>query len=446
MRYLPKSESIRKQMLAALGVSSMEELFAGIPEKARQKGPLELPRALSEPEILEYFQERAAENSGGMLRLLGAGVYNHFRPVLVDALLSRGEFFTAYTPYQAEIAQGTLQSIFEFQTLMCQLTGQDVANASMYDGSTALPESVAMALRITGRRRVLVARSVHPEYRQVLGTYTRRQDVEVVELPVGCDGRLHQEALRGALNDKTAAVAVQSPNFFGCLEEIPAIAEQAHRHGALLIGVINEGVSLGIVRPPVEADIVAMEGQSFGLPLSYGGPWVGVIASKEKFVRSLPGRLCGQTTDREGRRGFVLTLATREQHIRRAKATSNICTNQALCALAATIFLCVYGKEGLRKLAEQNLAKAHYLADELGKLGGVRLPFGATFFNEFVVRLDADAASVQQRLREKGIIAGVNLTKWYPELKNSLLLCATETVKRTDLDRFVAAFKEALGK
>ena len=444
MRYLPKSDRDRKEMLAAVGVSSAEDLFACIPAGARLKRPLNLPAALSEPEILDFFRARAAENSGDALRLLGAGAYDHFRPVLVDALLSRGEFFTAYTPYQAEISQGTLQSIFEFQTLLCQLTGQEVANASMYDGSTALPEALMMAMRITGRSRVVVARSVHPEYRQVLRTYARRQGIEIVELPWAADGRLDAKAMAAAINDQTAAVAVQSPNFFGCVENVAAAAEAAHRHGALLVAVVTEGVSLGLLPPPTEADIVAMEAQSFGLPVSYGGPWVGVIASKEKFVRSLPGRLAGQTTDAEGRRGFVLTLSTREQHIRREKATSNICTIQALCALAATILLTIYGKQGLRELAEQNLAKAHYLADALAKLAGVKRAFAAPFFNEFAVTVEGDVRQLQQKLLEKKMVAGVELGRWYPELKSHLLLCATETSKRTDLDRFAAAFGDAL--
>ncbi len=445
MRYLPKSERDRREMLAALGAASIGELFNCIPARARMSCPLDLPAALSEPEILDFFRARAAENApADTLRLLGAGAYEHFRPVIVDALISRGEFLTAYTPYQAEISQGTLQAIFEFQTMMCQLTGQEVANASMYDGSTALPEAVMMAVRLTGRRRVLVARSIHPEYREVLRTYARSQGLDLVELPWAANGQVDAKALAAAVNDQTAAVAMQSPNFFGSVEDVAATAEAAHARGALLINVITEAASLGLVRPPAEADIVAMEAQSFAMPPSYGGPWVGVIASKEKFVRSLPGRLAGQTTDKDGRRGFVLTLATREQHIRRERATSNICTNQALCALAATIFLAVYGKQGLRELAEQNLAKAHYLADALGKVRGVKRAFAAPFFNEFAVAVDGDAGRAHKKLLEKKMVAGVELGRWYPELKNHLLLCVTETAKRADLDRFAAAFAEAL--
>jgi len=451
MRYLPKSDSDRREMLAALGLSSVEQLFDSIPAELRRKEPLALPRALSEPEILDYFRQHAAENAAGHVKLLGAGAYDHFRPVIIDALISRGEFFTAYTPYQAEISQGTLQAIFEFQTLLCQLTGQEVANASMYDGSTALAEAVLMALRITGRSRVLVAANVHPEYREVLRTYLAGPGVTLAEIPVaaspaagGASGQVDSAALAKLLDETVAAVAIQSPNFFGCIEEIPALAEQAHRHGALLVTAIAEPVSLGLLRAPAEADIVALESQAFGLPASYGGPYAGVIATKEKFVRSLPGRLAGQTTDRDGRRGFVLALATREQHIRREKATSNICTNQALCALAVTIFLCVYGRRGLRDLAEQNLAKAHYLAAELAKLKGVRLPYTAPCFNEFVVELEADAAEVHRRLLPRKFVAGVPLSRWLPERRGALLLCATETARRGDLDNFVAALWEVL--
>jgi glycine dehydrogenase subunit 1 len=445
MRYLPKSDAERAQMLSELGCSSIEDLFGCIAADLHLKQPLQIPAAMSEYEILEYFRARGAENACGCVRLLGAGAYDHFRPVVVDALISRGEWFTAYTPYQAEISQGTLQAIFEFQTMMCQLTGQEVANASMYDGSTALPEAAMMAARINGRHRVLVARSVHPEYREVLRTYSHSQGIELLEIPYAKSGQVDAAALAAALNEETAAVAVQSPNFFGCIEDIPAIAEAAHQHGALLISVITEPVSLGLLRPPARADIVAMEAQGFGLAPSYGGPYAGVIASKEKFVRSLPGRLAGQTTDSEDRRGFVLTLSTREQHIRREKATSNICTNQALCALAVTIFLSVYGKQGLRELAEQNLAKAHYLAEELNKVPGVKQVFPARFFNEFAVQLEKDAAQLHRRLREQLILAGVELGRWYPEMKNALLLCVTETVNREELDKVVRAFREAMG-
>src|SRR5216684_2823012 len=330
MRYLPKSPAERQEMLSAIGAESIDELFSSIPERYRLRQALNLPGPFSEAEIIQYFTDRAAENSRGYTSFRGAGVYNHLRSVVTDTILQRGEFLTSYTPYQPEISQGTLQAIFEFQTLMCQLTGQEVANASMWDGSTALTEAVLMAERLTGRNRVVVARSVHPEYRQVLATYGRNVGLQVDEAAFTPSGQIDAAALRASVNQATAAVVVQSPNFFGVLEQLPELAEIAHARDALLVVAVTEGVSLGIVRPPAEADIVAMEGQSFGLAPSYGGPFVGVITTREKFVRQMPGRLAGQTTDTQGRRGFVLTLATREQHIRRERATSNICTNQAL--------------------------------------------------------------------------------------------------------------------
>ena len=356
MRYLPKSPAERQAMLAAIGAKSIDKLFESIPEKYRLREPLNLPGPLSEAEVIQYFRERANENSLGYTSFLGAGVYQHLRSVITDTILLRGEFLTSYTPYQAEITQGTLQAIFEFQTLMCQLTGQEVANASMYDGSTATTEAVLMAERLTGRSRVLVARSLHPEYREVLQTYAKNSGLHVEEIGYTKSGTIDIAAIKNALKDDVAAVVAQSPNFFGVLETLPEIANLAHGAGALLVTAIAEGVSLGAVKPPAEADIVAMEAQSLGLPPSYGGPFAGVIASRDKFVRQMPGRLAGQTTDTEGRRGFVLTLATREQHIRRERATSNICTNQALCALAATVHLTLLGKQGLREMAEQNAA------------------------------------------------------------------------------------------
>ncbi len=444
MRYLPKSAGERREMLAAIGAKSIDELFASIPEAFRLKQPLRLPEAMSEAEIIEYFKARAAENSLGHTSFLGAGVYNHLRSVVVDALIQRGEFLTSYTPYQAEISQGTLQAIFEFQTLMCQLTAQEVANASMYDGSTAMTEAVLMAERITGRHRVLVARSVHPEYRQVLQTYARHAGLIVEEIPFAATGQVDATTLKGLLNDDTAAVVVQSPNFFGALEPVQELADVAHAKQALLVVTITEAVSLGAVRPPAEADIVAMEGQSFGLAPSYGGPFAGVIASREKFVRQMPGRLAGQTADTQGRRGFVLTLATREQHIRREKATSNICTNQALCALAATVHLCLLGKEGLREMALQNLSKAQFALAELERIPGVKRAFRAPFFNEFVVELPRAAKLVNATLLREKIIGPLPLGTFYPELAKRALVCVTETTPRSEIERFAAALRQAL--
>src|SRR5450759_505058 len=391
-------------MLDACGVSSPEELFAHLPEAVRLNRPLNLAPGISEYEIVQYFRDRAAECATGYASFLGAGVYNHFRPVLVDTVVSRGEFLTSYTPYQAEIAQGTLTTIFEFQTMICQLTGMDVANASMYDGSTAVPEAAMMAVRATGKRRVLVARSVHPEYREVLATYARNQGMPVVEFGYEAEtGNLELEDLERQMDPLTGAVIVQTPNFFGIVEQVKAAAEIAHRHGALLIVVFTEAVSLGLLAPPADADIVAGELQSFAISPSYGGPYAGIIATREKYIRQMPGRLVGQTTDSRGNRAFCLTLSTREQHIRREKATSNICTNQALIALMATVFMTVYGKQGLRELAEQNLAKADYLKSVLG--AGAKVLFdGAPRFHEFVLELPKSAEATNAALLGDKII------------------------------------------
>src|ERR1700682_2403400 len=444
MRYLPKSPAERQEMLAAIGAKSIDELFSSIPERFRLRKALNIPGPYSEAEGIQYFKDRAAENSNGYTSFLGAGVYNHLRSVVTDAIIQRGEFLTSYTPYQAEITQGTLQAIFEFQTLMCQLTGQEVANASMYDGSTATTEAVLMAERLTGRQRVLVARSVHPEYREVLKTYAKNSGLRVEEIPFTANGTVDAKALRAALKDDVAAVVVQSPNFFGVIETLAPLAEATHASGGMLVVAIAEGVSLGLLRPPVEADIVAMEAQSFGLAPSYGGPFAGVIASKDKFVRQMPGRLAGQTTDTEGRRGFVLTLATREQHIRREKATSNICTNQALCALAATVHLTLLGKEGLREMAEQNLAKAQFALAELTKVPGVRRAFDAPFFNEFTLEFPRSVKIVNAHLLRKKIVGPVVLGTSYPELTKHALVCVTETTTRADIEKLAVGLRHAL--
>jgi glycine dehydrogenase subunit 1 len=436
MRYLPKSPAEREKMLAEIGVASIDDLFAVIPADERLTRDLDVPRQHAESEIIEYFRAAGRKNATNYASFLGAGCYRHYRPVIIDSLVQRGEFLTSYTPYQAEITQGTLQAIFEFQTMIAELTGMDVANASMYDGSTGAAEAVRMAMRITGREKAVVAATVHPEYREVMETYAKHQGLPPTL--TGYDqetGRIDLAALGDAVTEETAAVLVQSPNFFGVIEDIPAIAEIAHAKGALLIVSIAEAVSLGVVRPPVEADIVSMEAQSFGVALSYGGPFCGVIAAKEKYVRQMPGRLVGQTVDSSGYRGFVLTLATREQHIRREKATSNICTNQALVALMATIFLSVYGKEGIRELAEHNLAKASYAAEALFSQPGARLRFhGAPRFNEFVLQTEETPAQWSQRLLDAKIVGGIDLSRWYPELQKCTLWCATEIVTRANID------------
>jgi glycine dehydrogenase subunit 1 len=397
---------------------------------------------MAESEIVDWFKLRSKENGDGYTSFLGAGAYFHYRPVVIDALVQRGEFLTAYTPYQAEFAQGTLQAIFEFQTMVSELTGMDLANASMYDGSTGAAEAVMMAVRITGRSGAVVARSLHPEYREVLGTYATHQRIPLKTVSFTDSGRIDLKELEQAVAEDTACVLIQSPNFFGTIEDVEAIAEIAHKREALLIVSIAEAVSLGIVEPPRVADIIAMEAQSFGVPMGFGGPYCGVIATKEKFVRQMPGRLAGQTVDKKGKRGFVLTLATREQHIRREKATSNICTNQALVALMVNIFMTVYGKVGLRELAKQNLAKTAYAADQFGRNAKV-LFASAPRFNEFVVQTSEDPSAINSRLLGHKIVGGLPLKKFYPELGNSALWCCTELTTRSMIDTAVGLVAES---
>ena len=423
-------------MLSTIGAESLEDLFSYLPPEVRLQRPLDLEPGKSEYEIIDYFRARAGENANGYTSFLGAGVYNHYRPVLVDTVVSRGEFLTSYTPYQAEISQGTLITIFEFQTMICQLTGMDVANASMYDGSSAVPEAAMMAMRLTNRDRIAIARSVHPEYRETLVTYAQHQGMPVVEFGYERDaGTVDLDDLEAKMDSDTAAVIIQSPNFFGVVENTRRAAEIAHKHGALLVFIFTEAVSLGLLEPPRDADIVAGELQSFAISPSYGGPYAGVIAAKEKFIRQMPGRIVGETRDSNGNRAFCLTLATREQHIRREKATSNICTNQALIALMGTVFMTIYGKQGLRELAEQNLAKAHYLASKLPRR------FTGPFFNEFVATTNgAGPDEINQKLLHKKIIGGLPLGRFYPELENAMLWCATEMTGREQMDAVAEVF------
>jgi glycine dehydrogenase subunit 1 len=449
MRYLPKSPADREAMLAEIGVPTIESLFETIPAEYRLTEDLKIPRQHSESEILERFRAFGSNvASGDALELaaqpasklfasfLGAGAYRHYRPVIIDSLVQRGEFLTSYTPYQPEISQGTLQAMFEFQTMICELTGMEIANASMYDGSTGAAESVLMACRVTGRQGAVVARTVHPEYREVLATVTKHQEIPITEVGyVAETGRVDLAAMDAAITEETAAVLIQSPNFFGTIEDVAAIAAIAHKKGALLIVSIAEAVSLGVIKAPVEADIVSLEAQSFGVAVGFGGPYCGVIACKEKFLRQMPGRLVGETKDTNGKRGWVLTLSTREQHIRREKATSNICTNQALVALMVTIFLTVYGKQGLRELAEQNLAKAAYLRKALLDAGAATKFDGTPRFHEFVLTTKESAATVNAKLLEQQIVGGLALAKWYPELGESAALwCATELTSKAQMD------------
>jgi glycine dehydrogenase subunit 1 len=442
MRYIPNSPDERKAMLQDIGVAGIEELFQQIPENLRLNSPIGIGEAMSEPDLIAYFRDLAAKNAANFQSFLGAGAYSHFIPVIIDSLISRSEFFTAYTPYQPELSQGTLQYIFEFQTMTCQLTGMEVANASLYDGSTGLAEAVLMAQRITRRDKFVIAGSVHPQYREVVELYTKHMGLQFDTAPHAESGALEVSDLH--IDKQTAAVVVQSPNFFGCIEDLQAIAEAAHAAGALLIVAVAEGLSFGALKSPgaCGADIVVAEGQSFGIPLSYGGPYCGMFATLEKYIRQMPGRLVGETKDHHGRRGYVLTLSTREQHIRREKATSNICTNQGLFALMATIYLATLGRKGVQEVAQQNLQKAHYAAQQIAALEGFSLPFAAPFFNEFVVNTPQPASEVLKRLLDKQILGGIALDTYYPEMSHGLLVCVTETTRREAIDQLVAGLAE----
>jgi glycine dehydrogenase subunit 1 len=428
-------------MLEAIGVPSIDALFEPVPAAVRLHRELDLPPALSEPDLTAHLVALAGQNAdpSKFATFLGAGAYRHFAPSFIDQLLLRSEFYTAYTPYQPEIAQGTLQAIFEFQTLVSQLMGTDLANASMYDGSTAMAEAAMMACRLTKRDRLIVASSVHPHYREVLATYAGNLGLTIVEVGYEADGTVDRRQLAEAATG-AAAVIVQYPNFFGVIEDPREAVEIAKAAGALSVAVVTEPVAMGLLQPPgsLGVDIVAAELQAFGVPVGYGGPYCGVIAASEKCMRQMPGRFVGVATDTEGRKGFVLTLATREQHIRREKATSNICTNSGLMALAATMFMAAYGKDGLPELARLNFDKAHYAQAAMAKTGQ-RLRFAAPFFNEFVVGGLGDAAAVQKRLLGSGLVAGLPLGRYYPELRDSLLVCVTELNRAEDIDRLADA-------
>ncbi len=443
MRYIPSSPEGQQLMLQEIGLSSLEDLLKAIPNDIRLKSPLNIPAPLSEAGLIEQFKSYERKNSSEVLSFLGAGVNDHHLPTVIDALISRGEFLTSYTPYQAEISQGTLQAIFEFQTFVCQLTGMEVSNASMYDGSTALAEAILMAARVSQRSQFLVAGSVHPEYRAVAETYMRHQQLPVELVKFLEDGTIDRERLERQLSSDIAAVVVQSPNFFGNIEPMARLAELAHGQGALLVVVVAEALSMGILRSPgsAGADIVCGEAQSLGIPASFGGPHAGFLAAREKFVRNLPGRLVGQTVDEEGRRGFVLTLSTREQHIRREKATSNICTNQSLFALMAAIYCSVLGKKGIREVASHNIAKTQYAISELMKAPGVAVRFNGPRFNEVVVQLASSHEECLRKFYGANIIPGIPLGRYYPELKDCLLMSFTETKSKEDIDRLVAVLK-----
>ena len=441
MDYVPHTPEDRQKIMRAIGISDLDELFADIPETFRLKRLLDLPPALSEQEVSGLMRNIGSLNTIPSVTLTGAGAYHHFIPAVVGHVISRSEFYTAYTPYQAEISQGILQAIYEYQTMIAKLTGMQVANASMYDGASAMAEAAVLAAKSLNRKNIVITRSVHPQYRQVVKTYAWSNGYEVVEAPCGPDGRLDGPALVEAVNRDTAAVLVQTPNFFGIIEDIAGIEAAVHAQGALLVSAFTDATSLGLLKPAgaMGADFVVGEGQAFGNPMNYGGPYLGVFASTNQFLRKIPGRLAGATVDKDGKRGFVLTLQTREQHIRRERATSNICSNEALCALAAAVYLVCLGKN-LKKIAQLNFSKAQYLKAQLTGLPGWVPVFSAPVYNEFAVRCP-DPAAVNRKLQNEGIIGGYELEKDYPELKNSLLFCATEMLSRDAMDRVVSILK-----
>jgi glycine dehydrogenase subunit 1 len=440
VKYIPATAAERERMLRSAGARSVDDLFADIPAEVRLTRPLDLPPAMPDPDLLAHMRTIAGQNvdCDRLACFLGAGAYDHFVPSTVSHLALKPEFLTAYTPYQAELMQGELQAIYEYQTMMCELLAMDVANASMYDGASATGEAAAMAADVTKRSEVLVSSALHPEYRQVLRTYTTHLPITVKDLPAR-DGVTPLDAVREAVTADTAAVIVQSPNFFGCVEDGAALAQAVHERGALLVVAIAEPLSLGLLKPPGEygADIVTGEGQALGNALNYGGPYLGIMATKQEFVRRIPGRLVGRTVDTEGRPGYVLTLQTREQHIRRAKATSNICTNEALNALIASVYLATLGRQGVRDVAELNARKAHYARERIAEVPGYSLPFQAPVFNEFVVRCPAPPEEINKRLLEHDILGGLPLGRFYPDLADCWLLCVTERRSREEIDRLV---------
>jgi len=444
--YILNTQADQLAMLREIGVRSIDDLFEAIPAACRLKGELGVPPALTEIDLTSHLAElsRKSKSADDAICFLGGGSYDHFIPAVVDTVAGRSEFYTAYTPYQAEASQGSLQAFFEYQTLICQLTGMDVSNASLYDGGSAVTEAAFMAITTTNRTDVLIAESVHPEYRANLQTYLANLDARMMTLPASA-GRLDPAELKKSLTDDTACVVVQHPNFFGSLEDVAELAKLAHEHGALCV-VSVDPISLGVLKKPGDygADIVVAEGQGLGTPMQFGGPFLGILACKEQFVRKLPGRLVGQTTDRNGNRCWVLTLQTREQHIRREKATSNICTNQGLLALRATVYLAALGPQGLSETAELCTQKAHYAATQLTKLPGVKLRFDRPFFKEFVIQVKGDVPVILSKLLEEGYHAGLHLGRWYPSLTDCISIAVTEKRTRAEIDGLVEAYRKAL--
>jgi glycine dehydrogenase subunit 1 len=444
-RYLPTTAEDRKEMFAALGISNISELFADIPENVRFQGELQIPAALAETKLTKHMGRLAGKNSNALeyACFLGAGTYDHYIPSVVNHVISRSEFYTAYTPYQPEISQGELQAIFEFQTMICELTGMDVANSSMYDGPTALAEAAALSAGKTKKQKIVVSRAVHPEARAILLTNAKGQGLEVVE--VGCEnGVTDLAALEAAVDEATASVVVQYPNFFGGLEDLASIEKIAHKHKGLFI-VSSNPVALGILQPPGSfgADVVVGDAQPFGIPMAYGGPHCGYFAVKKELMRQIPGRIVGQTKDEQGRRGFVLTLQAREQHIRREKATSNICSNQALNALAASVAMTALGKKGVQEMAMLNIQKAQYAKQQIAGLAGYEVVFTSPTFNEFVIKTPGNVGEINKSLLQQKIIGGFDLANEYPELDGHMLLAVTELRTKEEIDQLVQGLEGA---
>ena len=444
MPFIANTDAQRRQMLDAIGIDSTEELFADIPPELRCKPP-DIPPGLTEQEVRYRLAAVADHNSTNLVSFLGGGFYDHFIPAAVDAIVSRSEFYTAYTPYQPEISQGTLQAIYEFQSAICRLTDMEVANASLYDGGTALYEAMMMALRVTGRSRVIVDESVSPIYRTMIRSYTRNLGIELIETPAA-GGLPDRAAIAAQLDDRVAAVMVQNPTFFGCVDDVSDIAELAHARGALLVASVYP-ISLGLLKTPgaMGADIVTGEGQSLGMPISFGGPYLGFMAARMRDVRKMPGRIAGRTVDGAGREGFVLTLQAREQHIRREKATSNICTNEGLCALTALVYLSLLGKGGLSELAQVCADKAYYAQQRLAEIPGVSLRFpDRWYFNEFVIDLPLPADRIIRKLLHRGISAGFPMVRYWPEMDRSLLIAVTEKRTKQEIDLLAHVLETAL--